>query len=77
MGLLLLYLTGMRQSGPETLGEPIYWNYARPYHAALLLMAVGLSFVDSSHAGIALYMDAALAAAAVLTFHHSARPCIS
>ena len=77
VGLLLLYMTGIRQSGPETLGEPIHWNYARPYHAALLLMATGLSFVDSSYAGIALYMDTALAAAVVLTYHHSARPCIS
>ena len=42
-GLFLLYLTGMRQSGPETLGEPIYWNYVRPYHAALLLTVAGLT----------------------------------
>ena len=77
VGLLLLYITGVRRSGPETLGEPIHWNYARPYHAALLLMATGLSLVDSSYAGIALYMDAALAAVVVLTYHYGAHSCIS
>ena len=38
IGFMYIFLTGSRQTGPETMGAPIWWNTLRPLHAALYLL---------------------------------------
>jgi hypothetical protein len=38
IGFLYIYLTGSRQTGPETYGEKIWWNSLRPVHSALYFL---------------------------------------
>lgn len=35
IGFMYIYLTDSRKVGPETMGEPIWWNYLRPIHSIL------------------------------------------
>ena len=35
IGFTTVYMGGLRQTGVETEGEPIWWNSLRPVHAAL------------------------------------------
>ena len=38
LGFIYIFLTGARQTGPETMGTPIWWNNLRPIHAGLYLL---------------------------------------
>ena len=38
LGFIYIFLTGARQTGPETMGTPIWWNNLRPFHAVLYLL---------------------------------------
>jgi hypothetical protein len=33
LGFASIYLFGWRQTGPETMGDKIWWNSLRPFHA--------------------------------------------
>jgi len=35
IGFTTIFLGGLRKTGPETFGQPIWWNSMRPIHAAL------------------------------------------
>jgi hypothetical protein len=41
-GMALIYATGARKTGAETLGAPIWWNQLRPVHAGAYALAAGL-----------------------------------
>ena len=43
-GFLVIYFGGLRKTGAETGGNPIWWNHLRPIHGALYLIAAGLLF---------------------------------
>lgn len=34
-GFMYIYFTGSRKTGPETFGDPIWWNNLRPVHGIL------------------------------------------
>jgi len=38
VGFIYIFLTGSRQTGPETMGEKIWWNNLRPVHSILYLL---------------------------------------
>ncbi len=38
IGFMYIFLTGARQTGPETMGAPIWWNNLRPFHAVLYFL---------------------------------------
>ena len=44
MGFLIIYFGGLRKTGAETGGKPIWWNSLRPIHGVLYLIAAGLLF---------------------------------
>ena len=44
MGFLIIYFGGLRKTGAETGGKPIWWNILRPIHGVLYLIAAGLLF---------------------------------
>ncbi len=33
LGFAIIYLFGLRKTGPETMGDKIWWNSLRPFHA--------------------------------------------
>lgn len=41
-GFFVIYILGLRKTGLETNGEPIWWDWLRPVHAALF---AGFSYV--------------------------------
>lgn len=38
IGFMYIFLTGARQTGPETMGGRIWWNNLRPFHAILYFL---------------------------------------
>lgn len=44
MGFMIIYFGGLRKTGVETGGKPIWWNYLRPVHGTLYLLASFLLF---------------------------------
>jgi hypothetical protein len=43
-GFLIIYFTGMRKTGLETGGKPIWWNNIRPIHGLFYICASLLLF---------------------------------
>ena len=41
---IIIYFGGLRKTGAETGGNPIWWNNLRPIHGVLYLIAAGLLF---------------------------------
>jgi hypothetical protein len=37
LGFITIYWFGLRKTGPETMGEKIWWNSLRPFHALTYL----------------------------------------
>src|SRR5688500_15340087 len=44
LGFLVIFSMGLRKSGLETGGEPIWWNGLRPFHAATYGMVALLAW---------------------------------
>lgn len=44
VGLWVIFLTGVRKVGLETIGAPIWWNLLRPFHGALWLLVAFFSW---------------------------------
>jgi len=38
IGFLVIYFFGLRKTGLETGGKPIWWNHLRPVHAIMYLL---------------------------------------
>jgi len=55
--MMYLYLTKQRQTGAETFGAPIWWNYLRPIHAILLLSFSFMALSKYSYSYIPLVVD--------------------
>lgn len=69
-GFIYLSTVGRRDTGAETFGQPIYWQKARPAHAALYVVSAVLFIVGLGRAAhVPLYLDAALGLS-VFVIHH-------
>ncbi len=33
IGFITIFIFGLRKTGPETMGSPIWWNSLRPFHS--------------------------------------------
>lgn len=61
LGFTAIYLGGLRPTGPETGGQPIWWDNLRPVHAALYAAFAYYAWVgDRRMAWTALAVDAAI-----------------
>ncbi len=38
LGFLVIFIFGLRKTGPETMGDKIWWNSLRPFHATTYLI---------------------------------------
>ena len=57
IGFMYIYATDSRKTGPETLGEPIWWNSLRPLHSLLYFMFAYLAINNSPDASKPLFID--------------------
>lgn len=57
VGFLYIYLTGSRQTGPETMGAPIWWNALRPIHALFWGLFAVLALQGIHQAWLLLALD--------------------
>ena len=57
IGFMVIYLTGLRKSGPETFGEPIWWDDLRPIHAFNYGLFALLALHDNPEAWKVLFID--------------------
>jgi hypothetical protein len=75
IGWAVILIFGLRKTGRETQGSPIWWNFMRPIHMTMYILFIGLVFSNNEkyqkHAWIALLIDAILGLMAFLWYHHS------
>ena len=64
IGFAVIYVGGLRKTGAETMGKPLWWNHMRPIHAALYFMAAILAMGGSRRASLPLAADVVVGALA-------------
>ena len=70
IGFLMIFAFGLRKSGPETFGEPIWWNHLRPIHATFYILFAYAAMMQEPGSWRYLYADVALGLLAWLIFHY-------
>lgn len=70
IGFAVIYVKGLRVTGPEVFGDRIWWNDLRPVHAVLYGLFAYLAITGAQ--GLAwkvLFIDVLIGLAAFLAFH--------
>jgi hypothetical protein len=57
ISFFMIYATGMRKTGIETGGKPIWWNQWRPVHGFLYLLFAILNMMNIRNAWMILAVD--------------------
>lgn len=73
IGFWYLFLTGKRKTGPEVLGDRIWWNALRPIHGTLYALFAVLALFGIQQAWILLLIDVMFGASA-FAYHHFVVP---
>ncbi len=69
IGFTVIYLFGLRATGPEVFGERIWWNDLRPLHATMYALFSIAAFAGEPRAWILLAVDTAIGLTAFLNHH--------
>jgi hypothetical protein len=56
-GFMYIWVNGLRKTGPETFGDPIWWNDLRPLHSLLYAIFAVLALNGNEHAWKVLLLD--------------------
>lgn len=73
LGFATIYLFGLRKTGLETQGAPIWWNHLRPLHALLYAIASWGLFVGKQELSWkVLLVDTLVGLMAFLHYHYNA-----
>jgi hypothetical protein len=56
-GFIYIWVNGLRKTGPETFGDPIWWNDLRPLHSLLYAIFAVLALNGNEHAWKVLLLD--------------------
>jgi hypothetical protein len=70
IGFMYIYLTGSRKTGPETLGEKIWWNKLRPLHSILYFLFAYNAIQGNKQAWIYLLVDVLIGLISFLIYHY-------
>jgi hypothetical protein len=70
IGFAYIFLTGARQTGPETIGGRIWWNNLRPIHSVLYFLFAYNAIRGAQNAWVYLLIDVVFGLASFTT-HHS------
>jgi hypothetical protein len=68
-GLLFLYFTGLRKTGVETLGAPIWWRPYRWLHGILYLLFAYFMFTRQRIGWLVVFLDTVIGLALFLLHH--------
>lgn len=68
-GFFFLYLTGMRETGPEVFGDKIWWNDLRPIHGLMYLLFSYNAINENRHSWIYLFIDVCFGLLSFLVHH--------
>jgi hypothetical protein len=71
LGFLYLYFTGARKVGPETFGQPIWWNKFRIIHGILYLLFSFYAINRYASAYLFLLYDTLIGLTLFLGHHYS------
>lgn len=71
IGFTYIFFTGSRQTGGETFGQPIWWNYLRPIHAALYYVFAYMAIHKNTSAWVVLLLDVVIGLVSFLVHHYS------
>jgi len=69
IGLLYIFFTKSRQTGPEVFGAKIWWNNLRPIHASLYILFSISAIQQKTYSWIFLLIDVILGLSAFLFYH--------
>ena len=64
IGFAVIYIAGLRETGAETFGKPLWWNHMRPIHAGMYFTAAVLAMGGSNYASVPLAADVIVGAIA-------------
>lgn len=71
IGFTYIYLTGSRKTGAETMGDKIWWNNLRPFHALMYFIFAYYAIQKERTAWIVLLIDVTVGLISFLLFHWS------
>lgn len=57
MGFSIIYIFGLRKTGIETGGKPIWWNDMRPIHAFMFASFSYFAWTNNTNAWMILFVD--------------------
>ena len=70
IGFFTIFFGGLRKTGVETLGKPIWWNALRPVHGTLYLISALLSWnARYTYTSIVLGIDVFIGLVSFMTHH--------
>ena len=69
IGFLYFYISGSRTTGPEVLGDKIWWDDARPFHSIMYLLFAYNAIIGNPRAWIYLLIDVVFGFVGFMTFH--------
>lgn len=72
IGFTLIYIFGMRKTGPEVFGSKIWWNSLRPLHAMLYFTFAYLAINKSKSAWLVLLIDVIIGFLGFIGHHYIA-----
>jgi hypothetical protein len=70
IGFALIYIGGLRSSGAEVFGAPIWWNSLRPIHSILYFAFAYNAINGNKNSWKYLLVDVLLGFSAFITFHY-------
>lgn len=69
LGMAIIYIFKLRETGAEVFGNKIWWNHLRPIHAMLYLLFSFLAITKNPYAWICLLIDVIIGGTAFLIHH--------
>lgn len=70
IGFIMNYVFGLRKTGAETFGQPIWWNNLRPVHGFLYMAAAYCAFYSKENVWKILLLDTIIGFIAFLIHHN-------
>ena len=70
-GFMYIFVTGIRKTGMETMGAPIWWNALRPVHSILYASYALMTFAKKQNAYLPLVVDVVIGFLGFLMKHFS------
>jgi len=69
IGFIYIFITGSRKTGPEVLGDKIWWNNLRPLHALLYGLFAYNAIKGNPNSWMFLLLDVIIGLISFLVYH--------